>query len=144
MEIKIPISSEEIKIVYLDDHLLFSNAMSQQCIYPYFPNAQLIQFTNGDKAHDYLENAIKAHDKIDLFITDINHPGTQGDCLSHAIRNYERKYASQFKIPILIVSMAAENEKSVYFDNSGTVIQKYLTKAATEEEIIHSIKELLK
>ena len=40
--------------------------------------------------------------------------------------------------------MAAENEESVYFDNSGTVIQKYLTKAATEEEIVYSIKELLK
>ena len=144
MEIKIPSSQEEIKIVYLDDHALFSTAMSQQCIYPYFPNAQLTQFINGDKAHDYLENAIKAHDKIDLFITDINHPGMQGDCLAHALRSYEKKFASPFKVPILIVSMAAENEESVYFDKSGTVIQKYLSKAATEEEIVYSIKELLK
>ena len=63
MEIKIPISLVEFKIVYLDDLLLFSNAMSQQCIYPYFPNAHLIQFTNGDKAHDYLEDGIKAYEK---------------------------------------------------------------------------------
>ena len=144
MEIKVPISLEEIKIVYLDDHLLFSTAMSQQCIYPYFPNASLIQFTNGNSAHDYLKNAIKSHDKIDLFITDINHLGMQGDCLSHAIRSYKRTFASPFKIPILIVSMAAENEESLYFDNSGTVIQKYLTKAASVEEIVHSIQELLK
>lgn len=79
MEIKVPVSLKEFKIVYLDDHLLFSNAMSQQCIYPYFPNASLIQFTNGNSAHDYLKNAIKSHDKIDLFITDINHPGMLGD-----------------------------------------------------------------
>ena len=144
MEIKVPVSLEEIKIVYLDDHLLFSNAMSQQCICPYFPNARLLQFTNGDSAHDYLENAFKSNEKIDLFITDINHPGMQGDCLSHALRSYEKKFASPFKIPILIVSMAAENEESIYFDNSGTVIQKYLTKAATVEEIIYSIKDLLK
>ena len=45
MEIKVPLSLEEIKIVHLDDHLLFSKAMSQQCIYPYFPNACLAQFT---------------------------------------------------------------------------------------------------
>ena len=144
MEIKVPVSLEEFKIVYLDDHLLFSRAMSKLCIYPYFPNASLIQFTNGDRAHDYLENAIKAHDKIDLFITDINHPGMQGDCLAHAIRSYEKKFASPLKMPILIVSMGAENEESIYFDNSGTVIQKYLTKAATVEEIVYSIKELLK
>ena len=144
MEIKVPISLEEIKIVYLDDHLLFSTAMSQQCIYPYFPNASLIQFTNGNSAHDYLKNGIKSHDKIDLFITDINHLGMQGDCLSHAIRSYERTFASPFKIPILIVSMAAENEESLYFDKTGTVIQKYLSKAATEEEIVYSMKELLK
>lgn len=144
MRIKVPISLEEIKIVYLDDHALFTKAMSQQCIYPYFPNAQLIQFTNGDSAHDYLEHVIQAHDKIDLFITDINHPGMQGDCLSHALRSHEKKFASPFKIPILIVSMGAENEESIYFDNSGTIIQKYLTKAATIEEIVYSIMELLK
>lgn len=144
MEIKVPISLEEIKIVYLDDHLIFSSAISKQCIYPYFPNAQLIQFTNGDKAHDYLEDATKAHDKVDLFITDINHPGMQGDCLAHALRSYEKKFTSPFKIPILIVSMGAENNESIYFDNSGTVIQKYLSKAVTEEEIIYSIQELLK
>ena len=109
MGIKVPISPEKIKIVYLDDHLLFSKAMSQECIYPNFPNARLLQFTNGDSAHDYLENAIKSNEKIDLFITDINHPGMQGDCLSHALRSYEKKFASPFKIPILIVSMAAEN-----------------------------------
>ena len=118
--------------------------MSQQCIYPYFPNAELIQFTNGDSAHHYLEDAIKAHDKINLFITDINHTGMQGDCLSHALRSHEKKFASPFKIPILIVSMGAENEESKYFDNSGIVVQKYLTKAVTVEEIIYSIQELLK
>ena len=144
MEIKVPISLEEIKIVHLDDHLLFSTAMSQQCIYPYFPNARLIQFTNGDRAHDYIENTIRSHEKIDLFITDINHPGMLGDFLSHAIRNYEKKFTSPFKIPILIVSMAGDNEESIYFDNSGTVIQKYLTKASTVEEIVYTIKELLK
>ena len=144
MEIKVPVSLKEFKIVYLDDHLLFSTAMSQQCIYPYFPNASLTQFINGERAHDYLEDAIKAHDKIDLFITDINHSGMQGDCLSHALRIYEKKFASPFKIPILIVSMAAENQESVYFDNSGKVIQKYLTKAATVEEIVYSIQELIK
>ena len=144
MDIQIPISLEEFQIVYLYDHLIFSSAMSQQCIKPYFPKAYLIQFTNGDSAHDYLENAIKAHDKIDLIITDINHPGMQGDCLSQAIRSYEKMSASPFKIPILIVSMAAENEESIYFDNSGKGIQKYLTKAATVEEIVYSIKELLK
>jgi len=144
MEIKIPISLVEFKIVYLDDHLLFSNAMTKQCIYPYFPNACFIQFTNGDRAYDYLENAIKAHNKIDLFITDINHPGIQGDYLAHFIRTHEKTSASPFVIPILVVSMVADNEESVYFDNSGTVIQKYLTKAATVEEIVYSIMELLK
>ena len=30
MEIKVPISLEELKIVYLDDHALFTTAMSQE------------------------------------------------------------------------------------------------------------------
>ena len=67
----------------------------------------------------------------------------QGDCLSHAIRSYEKKYSSPIVIPILIVSMVAENEESIYFDKSRTVIQKYLSKAATVEEIIHAIMKLL-
>ena len=144
MEIKVPISLEEIKIVYLDDHALFSRAMSQQCIYPYFPNACLIQFTNGDRAHEFLEASIKAYDKIDLFITDINHPGIQGDYLAHFIRIHEKTSASPFVVPILVVSMVGDNEESIYFDNSGTVIQKYLTKAVTVEELVSTIKELFK
>ena len=66
----------------------------------------------------------------------------QGDCLSHAIRSYEKKYSSPLVIPILIVSMVAENDESTYFDKTGIVIQKYLTKAATVEEIVHAIIKL--
>ena len=87
---------------------MFSKAISQQCIYQYFPNARLTQFTNGDRAHEFLEASIKAHDKIDLFITDINHPGMQGDYLAHFIRTHEKAYSSPFVIPILVVSMVGE------------------------------------
>ena len=98
---------------------------------------------NGNKEHAYLEDAINAHDKI-RFIYYRLIPCMQADCLSHALHSYEKKFASPFKIPILIVSMAADNEESVHYDSSGTVIQKYLTKAVTVEELVSTIKELFK
>lgn len=53
---------------------------------------------------------------------DINPPGMRGDCLSCALRSYERKFASRYIIPVLIVSMVADNEDSLFYDNRGTVI----------------------
>ena len=137
------VEAVELNIVYLDDHQLFAFSLFEQCIHPLFSKVNARAFVDGDDAMEHILESIKNKIKIDLFITDINHPGLKGDCIAHMIRGYEKQYGSKYRIPILVISMVADNEDSPFYDPSGTVVQKYLTKATSVEEITEAINQLV-
>lgn len=129
------------RIIHLDDHSIFRDGLSKSCIQPFFTNAELIGFSNGDEAYDFIKNEITANRKIDLIITDINHPGLKGNELAKAIRDYERLSDNPIHIPILIISMV--EEKNFPELRANKVVDAYLTKATEVEDIIVCIETIL-
>jgi DNA-binding response OmpR family regulator len=88
--------------------------------------------SDGDEAYDiYIEN----QNKIDLIITDINMPKTDGITLSKIIREYNKK------IPIVIIS--AYTDTDYLLDSIDLNILTYITKPFTTQKIIKLFDKLL-
>lgn len=129
------------RIIHLDDHAIFRDGLSSGCIWPFFTNPELIEFSNGDEAYDFIKTEIKANKKIDLIITDINHPGLRGNQFVKAVRYYEGLSNSSIHIPIIILSMVDET----YFPElrANKIVDAYLTKATEVEDIMDCFKNIL-
>lgn len=130
-----------LRIVYIDDHRLFRNGIIDYCIRPFFNNVELIQFSNGTAAANFLESEIKAGNKIDLVITDINHPGLKGNHLVRLLRDQEKLYGGNKRIPVIVISMV----EPTYYAGllSKNLVDHYLLKTAAAETIIGCMEELL-
>ena len=128
------------RIIHLDDHVIFRDGLSRSCIWPFFTNPELIEFSNGDEAYDFIKNEINVNKKIDLIITDINHPGLMGNEFVKAVRDYERLSDNPTHIPILIISMV--EEKNFPELRANKVVDAYLTKATEVEDIMLCLKNI--
>lgn len=129
------------RILILDDHKLFRSAITDYCIRPFFKNVDLIEFENGDKAFTFIKNEINQNNRIDLFITDINHPGQKGQYLVKSIRFQELLSGNPTRIPIIILTMVAEGRFPELVTNN--MVERYFTKATKPEDIIDCIEEIL-
>ena len=129
------------RIVYLDDHQLFRNAVVEQCIRPFFKDSEIIQFYDGNQAWDFIRSQFNSGNKIDLVITDINHPGIKGNQLVEFIREQENVEKKEKPVPIMIISMVAVS----YFPDllSKNKISYHLCKSAQLEEVIDCLEEIL-
>jgi len=88
--------------------------------------------SNGDDAYNiYIEN----QNRIDLIITDINMPNTDGITLSKMIREFDKK------IPIVIIS--AYTNTDYLLDSIDLNIIKYITKPFTTKKIMELMDKLL-
>ena len=129
------------RILVLDDHKLFRSAITDYCIRPFFKNINLIEFENGDDAFTFIKNEINNKNKIDLLITDINHPGLRGQELVKSIRFQEGLSASPNRIPIMILSMVDESRYPELIAHK--MVDHFLTKATEPEEIIDCMEGIL-
>jgi len=129
------------RILVLDDHKLFRKAVTDHCIRLFFKNIELIEFENGDDAYEFIKNEIHNKSKIDLFITDINHPGLRGQELVKSIRFDEGLSGNLTRIPIIMLTMVDETRYPELVANN--IVNYYLTKATEVEGIIDCIEEIL-
>ncbi|HTN06700.1 hypothetical protein [Agriterribacter sp.] len=130
-------------IVYLDDHKLFSNGLFELCIKPFFPLANVTILANGDDAYAYIKSQIDGNNRIDLFITDINHPGLKGDVLIKMIRQYEKEKDCDFRIPIVVITMMVYAFVPELVAAGMDMVDCYFSKMAEAYEIVDGIEELL-
>lgn len=87
---------------------------------------------DGDEAYTiYIEN----QNKIDIIITDINMPNTDGITLSKAIREFDKK------IPIVIVS--AYTNTDYLLDSIDLNIISYITKPLTTNKTLKLLDKFL-
>ena len=129
------------RVVLLDDHMLYRNGIINSCITPFFENIHLIEFMNGDTALEFVKNEIYQNKKIDLIITDINHPGIKGDHFVQEVRNYEKLHNSNYKTPIVIISMVDESYLPGLFSNN--FVCQYISKEKESAFIINCLKRYL-
>ncbi len=127
----------KVRIVHLDDHKVFRDGLANSCIWPVFTNLELIEFSDGDEAYEFIKNEINAKRKIDLIITDINHPGLKGNEFAKAVKDYERLSDNTIHIPILIISMV--EEKNFPELRADKIVEAYFTKATEVQEIVDCI-----
>lgn len=110
------------------------------CLKPFFSNIDITQFSDGDEALEFLKHNISHYKKIDLLITDINHPGLKGHDLVKAVRKLEWISEIPYCIPIIILSMI---EESRFPDLRSEGINGYLCKSCEPEEIIEQVDNIL-
>jgi CheY-like chemotaxis protein len=137
------LSSNVFHVVHVDDHKLFTTGVKKFCIDAFFGEIELMVFRNGSEAFRYIRECMDENIPVDLLITDINHPGMNGSMLVMNLRAYEEKIKKKIPLPILVLTMMGndfiEKEKEFpYFR-----INKHLTKAASSDEIIDAMEELL-
>ncbi len=88
--------------------------------------------SDGDEAYSlYIEN----QNRIDLIITDINMPNTDGITFAKSIREFDKK------LPIIIIS--AYTNTDYLLDSIDLNIIKYITKPFTTKKIITLLDKLL-
>jgi DNA-binding response OmpR family regulator len=85
---------------------------------------EILVASDGDEALDiYIQN----QNKIDLIVTDINMPNTDGITLSRYIREYDKK------LPIII--MSAYTDTDYLLDSIDLNIISYITKPFTTKKV---------
>ncbi len=93
---------------------------------------KLLIASDGDEAYDiYIEN----QNKIDIIITDINMPNTDGITLCKSIREYDKT------LPIVIVS--AYTNTDYLLDSIDLNIITYVTKPLTTKKILTLLDKFL-
>lgn len=110
------------KIVYLDDHVLYPEAV-MQLVDPKKERFLFIRFQHPDACLKYVYNSIDSNSKIDVIITDFNHPGMNGFDFSLSVRSIESSNSYHKEIPIILLSFT-----DPYYELSDNDIQELLIK----------------
>ena len=116
-------------VLYVEDDLALQSNI-KQILGNFFD--EILIASDGDEAIDiYLEN----QNRIDLMITDINMPKTNGIELSKYIREYDKK------IPIVIIS--AYTNTDYLLDSIDLNIISYITKPFTTKKVFLLLDKIL-
>lgn len=129
--------SNRLHIIHLDDHSLFRDGM-KMTIDVYYPDADFKNFIGSQPALNYLEECHDNKKQIDFIITDYNHLGDNGLVFAEKVRLLEKKYS--VRTPILLFTMVIKNTE-FQMALEDKIIDKYFSKASTQEQIINFIKE---
>jgi DNA-binding response OmpR family regulator len=116
-------------VLYAEDDLILQSNV-KEVLGNFFDT--ILTASDGDEALDiFIEN----QNKIDLIITDINMPNTDGIILSKYIREYDKR------IPIIIIS--AYTDTDYLLDSIDLNIVSYITKPFTTKKIFLLLDKIL-
>ena len=116
-------------VLYVEDDIALQSNI-KEILNHFFKKIYLA--SDGDEAYTlYIEN----QNKIDILITDINMPYTNGITLSKHIREYNKH------LPIVVVS--AYTNTDYLLDSIDLNILKYITKPLTTQKIILLLDKFL-
>ncbi len=116
-------------VLYVEDDLNLQENIKE--ILEHFFEELLIA-SDGDEASDLF---IQNQNRIDLIITDINMPHTDGITFSKYVREYNKS------IPIVIIS--AYTDTDYLLDSIDLNIIKYITKPFTSKKVTQMLDKLL-
>jgi DNA-binding response OmpR family regulator len=116
-------------ILYVEDDLTLQKNIVETLGHFF---GKVLMASDGDDGYSiYIEN----QNKIDLIITDINMPNTDGITFSKSVREYDKN------LPIIIIS--AYTDTDYLLDSIDLNIIKYITKPFTTKKIITLLDKLL-
>lgn len=136
-----PFEHRKVFIVHLDDHKIFAKGLADG-ITPFFPLADIINIQDGHRAFRLVKEIITDQCKVDLIITDINHPGLKGDEFLKELRLLEKKMKVP-RTPAIVVSMV-DAEHMPHLSGPGlNIVDHYFTKCAETEVIVAAIEDII-
>jgi response regulator RpfG family c-di-GMP phosphodiesterase len=133
--------TKRLKIVHLDDHLLFQRAF-MKCFDPNKKKLFIQSFQHSESAILYIKNSLGEKSPIDLIVTDMAHPGQNGYEFAKSVRQLEAKYS--LKISILLFTMqACKTNELVQRGLDEGVFDLYLSKGAQMQEVVSTVERLI-
>ena len=132
------INVQPLQILHLDDHKIFADGLVN-AVRKWFPNAVFKNILNGDEALAYVKTILVLNKRLDLIVTDINHPGLHGIEFATEVRIIEKAFGR--RTPILFITMVDDDYTREKAENIPLV--KYVTKTTSPEDISLAINELV-
>ena len=130
-----------LTIIHLEDHHLYAKGL-KECILPFFPRADILNISNGNRALVLMKEFITDKLKVDLVITDINHPGLKGDEFLQELRSFEKEM-NVTRTPVMVISFV-EAERMWHILRPGLdIVDRYLNKCAETEVIAEAMEDIL-
>ena len=116
--------------------IVFFREGVKQCLLEKMPNVLIEEFPDNEQAFYYVNECFNNKKKIDLIITDFNHPGN-GFVFAKTVRELQRSFP--IKIPIMLITMYPEET----FTNaiSDGIFDIYYPKSIAPEYIISFVKD---
>ena len=130
-----------MNIIYLEDQEMFYRAIKDIIMW-YFPKAVIRHIKNGDEALEMVTQEILQQKKIDLIITDINHPGLPGYKFVYEMRELQKLHKLE-PIPCIILSMVSLEDYPGVAHAGFFMADKYFTKDVEAELIVEAIEDLI-
>jgi len=130
------IDFRNLRIVHLDDHNIFRAGL-RLSLKEKLPNILIKEFLDNEPALNYIEDCFKNKERIDLIITDYNHPGANGLIFAQEVRELQKYYS--ISIPVMLFTMRGEEELLFKATREG-VFDVYFLKSAQPEELIDFVK----
>ncbi|MEN9571943.1 MAG: hypothetical protein RL172_3174 [Bacteroidota bacterium] len=127
----------QMHIIHLDDQQLFQQGL-KLVLQKAFDNVLLYQFKTNAEALVFLNQCLATNIKIDLIITDFNHPGPNGLYFAKAVKELTKQH--KIIIPIMLLTMSWQHPQLVKATQQG-IFDWYVPKSATEQDIVYLIKQ---
>jgi len=131
----------KVFILHLDDHKLFAKGL-ENCILPFFPLADIINIKDGHRALRFMKDIITDKSRIDLIITDINHPGLKGDEFLVQLRQFEYKMKVP-RTPAIVLSFVDAANMPQLCRPGLNMVDRYFSKAAEMEDIVDALEDIM-
>lgn len=124
-------------IVHLDDHLLFRTGI-KQCVTKHFINSKVHDFVSNAEALNFIAECYNNRRKIDLIITDFNHPGPDGLVFGKEVRQLQKQF--RIETPIIMFTMCWDLPQLIEATQLG-IFDDYIAKDVEEFEVIDAIRK---
>lgn len=124
-----------LSILHMDDDLDNIFDLEVRVITPFFPQAHIIPREDGDHAFQFLLEYLEGKRALDLFITDIYHPGMGGILLVKLFRRLEAAAGRKERLPIMIYSNLSSCYAETRFNHKRPLpVEFYYLKTALRAE----------
>ena len=126
-------------VVHLDDHRITGRRVVKITLIEKLPNIQIAEFVENMSALSFIKECFQKRKRIDLIITDYNHPGENGLVFANKVRELE--FAYSIKIPIILLTMRWGDEILNEATKLG-IFSIYKPKSIDPDELVGIVKNL--
>ena len=127
------------RVIHLDDHFLFSEGF-KRCMKLHSISLFYLHFTFPADALRYITNCSDCDEKIDLVVTDFNHPGIDGYHFAREVRDIQK---NSLRSQVLMLTMAGPEKELIARGIGERCFDHYFQKSAESAEIAEYVRRVV-